>query len=189
MEEQEQADVVVWDAPYDEFVNTIDRILNKAASRQRRLNIPLRFGFPSMEYFYSHFECTRCGKCCTERPITDKEDEYVALTPDEFERLKELLPQCGKKLRTEEIKDELFGYPICMLTYKIDYPCPLFRDNACIVYESRPLVCRMYPLGEPFKKAPDKFTVNTKCPAAVKRAKEIMILAYIERRKKRDTGS
>jgi Fe-S-cluster containining protein len=86
-----------------------------------------------------HFECTRCGVCCT-----GGADEYVFLEPDDVPVLAaELglsLPGFRRRylMRTDE--GDL------VLRMRDDGACVLLAaDGTCRVYRGRPLQCRTYP--------------------------------------------
>lgn len=86
-----------------------------------------------------HFDCTRCGACCSGGP-----DEHVFLADGEAERIAAYLGIgrdwfCRRYLaRTEEGDLVLATEPggACVL---------LCHDGTCRAYEARPVQCRTYP--------------------------------------------
>lgn len=66
------------------------------------------------------FECSKCGKCCS---------NYLPLQKEEIKTMKKLAIKENKQLLNKE------WYSICpFLNYK----------NECDIYENRPLICREY---------------------------------------------
>lgn len=66
------------------------------------------------------FECSKCGKCCS---------NYLPLQKEEIDTMKKLATKENKHLLDKE------WYNICpFLNYK----------NKCDIYENRPLICREY---------------------------------------------
>ncbi len=78
------------------------------------------------EEILSYFECERCGECCRTLPIS--------LSWADIERL--------YKIEGEGFFDKLDNDAIenCLRT-----PCPYLKDNRCMIYDKRPLVCRVFP--------------------------------------------
>ena len=121
------------------------------------------------------FVCTQCGECChirEDKYFTQKEEEeykkymyksfgiiYLAglheITISIWPEEKESLEKEAKKKKTElKIRPKRAVYnsktnQLIMLDYFIDHEtCPFFdkKKKQCTVYESRPLICRSYPL-------------------------------------------
>lgn len=90
------------------------------------------------------FHCTQCGKCCIHR-------EDILLNPrDIFKMSKEL------KMTTEEFfKQYCEAYvgddsrvPIVRIKPRGSVRrCPLLKDRKCLVHQSKPSVCAMFPIG------------------------------------------
>ncbi len=78
------------------------------------------------EAILAYFRCERCGECCRTLPIS--------LTWADIERL--------YKMEGDSFFDKLDDSAIenCLKT-----PCPYLRDNRCMIYDKRPLVCRVFP--------------------------------------------
>ena len=78
------------------------------------------------EDILSYFKCERCGDCCRTLPIS--------LGWDDIERL--------YKEEGESFLDKLDDNAIenCLKT-----PCPYLKGNKCMIYDKRPLVCRVFP--------------------------------------------
>ena len=91
----------------------------------------------NVDYFLKHFNCQRCGKCCTE-------GKGVALLSSEIRRLKEIIPiETG--ISWSQFKDE---HTYTMNGWRLlKFPCALYIDNKCSIYNNRPTACRLYPLG------------------------------------------
>ena len=83
-------------------------------------------------------ECERCGRCCSHLRIGD-EAAGLSLFPDEVHLFPEELvrPHLGKGV----------SEPTSIFTYQhTENVCVNLRDNMCQVYESRPLMCRSFPV-------------------------------------------
>lgn len=56
------------------------------------------------------------------------------------------------------------GQPV-VIKWLIDHAdCPLLKDNKCIAYDKRPLICRVYPLVPPFICEKGKQQLSPYCP-------------------------
>ncbi|MHC1611587.1 MAG: YkgJ family cysteine cluster protein [Candidatus Methanospirareceae archaeon] len=73
-----------------------------------------------------YFDCERCCKCCREMPIH--------LNDEDMERLGRI---DGEALFDKMDEREVDNY--------LKTPCPYLKGNACTVYESRPMSCRIFP--------------------------------------------
>jgi len=78
------------------------------------------------EEIQKYFKCERCAECCRTLPIS--------LDWEDIERL--------YKLEGERFLDKLDENVIenCLKT-----PCPYLREKKCLIYDKRPLVCRVFP--------------------------------------------
>lgn len=86
-----------------------------------------------------HFECTRCGACCT-----GSADEYVFLDLAEARRLGEHLGLNWSWFRRRYLART--GEGDLVLSMKAGGDCILLgADGACRAYAARPAQCRSYP--------------------------------------------
>lgn len=81
------------------------------------------------------FDCKRCGGCCG--PITWFEPERIVVQEYckkyniEYKEWRENLEQVEKKMEEGNILVEE------------DFKCPFIKENQCIIYPARPLICRL----------------------------------------------
>ncbi|MDX9740067.1 MAG: YkgJ family cysteine cluster protein [Gammaproteobacteria bacterium] len=86
-----------------------------------------------------HFECTRCGACCSGGP-----DEHVFLEPDEVPALAAELELSTSSFRRRYLMRTEEGDLV--LRMRDDGACILLAaDGTCGAYRARPLQCRTYP--------------------------------------------
>jgi Fe-S-cluster containining protein len=84
------------------------------------------------------FLCTKCGVCCTLEgfltagEVTAKPDEY----PQVRDKNRALFDKLGKMWEADETKYD---------NYIAHTPCPFLANNACSIYEIRPVGCRLFP--------------------------------------------
>lgn len=109
------------------------------------------------------FHCTRCGICCGD---TEEKTRHIILLRTEAEQIAKTTVQPisnfavkinGKTPYIYEIKKRKNG------------KCIFLENNRCIVYSSRPLICRFYPFelkGTNSKKF--KFLYTEECPGLKK---------------------
>ncbi len=83
-------------------------------------------------------ECTQCGRCCSNLRRGD-ETTGLTLFPDE----KDLFPQDKVRPYLGRGKDAV----AVVFTYQhTENVCTHLVDNLCQIYESRPLMCRSFPV-------------------------------------------
>lgn len=103
-----------------------------------------------------HFECTRCGNCCTGEPgavyVTDEEIEAISA-------------HLGRMREAVIIEHTRMVGGLQALQEKPNGDCVYFGDRSCAVYPARPKQCRTWPFwlnnlrsGERWQKA------RTRCP-------------------------
>jgi Fe-S-cluster containining protein len=118
------------------------------------------------------FKCSMCSFCCSnlgrksnEKPSEEKKEEsQLNLIPPfqlypkkdglhlyefEYKKLKKLAEDKGIKVKFSPfmILFDLNTDKCLVLDWFIDEKiCPFLKDNKCIIYDERPLLCRRYPL-------------------------------------------
>lgn len=129
--------------PHSGIKMTVEEYYELLASKKTPLNTGVKFE-KIVDAFYKEFECERCGHCCT--------------------KLSEIELEKSERKKYKHIKRD--G------KYFMPMPCTYY-DNGCKIYNSRPTVCRRYPLI----KISGVAHISTRC----KGAKEIC-LKLIQRR-------
>jgi Fe-S-cluster containining protein len=97
------------------------------------------------------FECKQCGRCC--KVFADKGVNIQGLPLYEWEKeqLEKIATERGITLKFEPVDliyDKKSNLYICAQFTLKQEPCPFLIENKCSIYENRPLVCKMYPLGK-----------------------------------------
>jgi Fe-S-cluster containining protein len=95
------------------------------------------------------FTCDRSGKCCR-----DRFENPILLSPYDVHRLRNNLKIPSRQFAAK-FGCKIFGsesqLPIMLLDFeqqgKNHNKCPFLMSYGCKVYEDRPLVCRLYPVG------------------------------------------
>ena len=94
------------------------------------------------------FHCKQCGKCCINR-------EDILMSPqDIFRAAKELKTTPAEFIHQycESYLGSTSRMPIVRLLPKGSIKrCPLLKDRKCMIHNSKPAVCAMYPLGRAIK--------------------------------------
>lgn len=144
-----------------QFLNTLDE--------ETYSGIQDRFG--SIERFLSpgdsfKFTCDRSGKCCR-----DRYDKPILLSPYDVYRLRNDLNISSRQF-ADRFGQRILGadsqLPILLLdfqqTSKNHNKCPFLMSYGCKVYEDRPLVCRLYPVGRMIDTDMSSYFFLTKTP-------------------------
>lgn len=90
------------------------------------------------------FKCKKCGQCCK-----NFGGGFLPLWEWEVDKLKKIIEEkfISPNLEYSEIwLDEKSGLTFCFQMRLAHEPCPFLRDNKCVIYKNRPLVCRCFPL-------------------------------------------
>ncbi len=86
-----------------------------------------------------HFECTRCGACCT-----GSAEEYVFLSREEARRLGAHLGLSWSWFRRRYLT--YTAEKDLVLRMRDDGACAMLRaDGSCRAYQARPVQCQTYP--------------------------------------------
>jgi Fe-S-cluster containining protein len=84
-----------------------------------------------------HFECTRCGRCCTGA------SGYVWVTDEDIEALAEYLSMTLAAFGRRHLRQ--VGLRYALLERAATGDCVFLRDGLCTVYDRRPSQCRRFP--------------------------------------------
>ncbi|MEJ2281485.1 MAG: YkgJ family cysteine cluster protein [Candidatus Bathyarchaeota archaeon] len=106
-----------------------------------------------------NFECSHCGKCCGD---TEEKIRHILLLKSDIDRIsKETL------LNYTEFAEKSTGTEpyIYELKKTKSGSCFFLKNNLCIIYEIRPLICRFYPFPlENLGNNKHAFSFTKKCP-------------------------
>lgn len=97
--------------------------------------------------------CSKCtyAYCCYEPLYADIEEVKAmveALTPEQLQHVKEATAEWVRKAIGSHLLAE--KEPNAMLWRREEIACPFLKDRRCMVYDRRPIGCRMYfARGEP----------------------------------------
>lgn len=87
-----------------------------------------------------NWRCLGCGECC--KHLVGR-GFGMALLPGERQRLNFYAHKYGINFETKPLVSGIIG---CRLYQVTQEKCPFLRNNKCLVYDARPLVCQMFPL-------------------------------------------
>ena len=106
------------------------------------------------------FECNKCGICCGD---TKEKARHVLLLDLEAKEVSE-----KTSLEVSDFSFRIEGKEPYSLEMKKndDGKCVFLRDNSCIIYSFRPLICRFYPFELKFNTEQDRylFEFTLECP-------------------------
>lgn len=91
------------------------------------------------------FSCISCGSCCRE---TEPGSNLVMVSPGEIRRMMEASGLAFEEIVTpypSTIRESGREYTFGWVIRRKDDHCMFLRDNSCLIYESRPWICRTYP--------------------------------------------
>jgi Fe-S-cluster containining protein len=81
-----------------------------------------------------NFNCTKCGNCCRKQHV-------IQLTGKDIVRASRYLKISRKEfIRSHAVKVENVWYLKNMWPF-----CEFLMNNECVIYEGRPIACRIYP--------------------------------------------
>lgn len=88
------------------------------------------------------FKCIKCGICCGD---THERKRHVLLLKEEADIIASTTHQCVTSF-AQKIQDTP-PYRYEMKKTLEDGKCIFLRENTCLIYSMRPLICRFYPFG------------------------------------------
>jgi Fe-S-cluster containining protein len=92
--------------------------------------------------------CLRCGNCC--RDVIGHE-RRILLTENDLKRIKDVTG-------LDDFFDETGEEPFKAIMKKKNGDCIFLREEECSIYDSRALLCRMYPFW--IEKINDEFIIK-----------------------------
>jgi Fe-S-cluster containining protein len=115
----------------------------------------LRFNYPT----HVNFDCSKCGLCCGD---TAEKVRHVLLLESDAERIERLT-----NLKANFFAAVASGKLPYLYEMKkgSDQKCVFLKDNQCMVYDIRPLICRFYPFElSTNDEGVHTFRVTDECP-------------------------
>ncbi|MDD1724874.1 MAG: YkgJ family cysteine cluster protein [Methanospirillum sp.] len=91
------------------------------------------------------FSCLSCGSCCRE---TEPGSNLVMVGPEEIRRMMDASGLAFEEIVTpypSKIHDSGREYTFGWVIRRKEDHCMFLRDNTCLIYASRPWICRTYP--------------------------------------------
>lgn len=114
-----------------------------------------------VEFYYPTnigWSCTQCGSCCGD---VEQKTRMILLLPDDIKRIEE-----KEKKDFYDKWDE--GNFIGLMCKKKNGKCVFHSPKGCSIYESRALLCRMYPFWLEKKDQSFVFGFSHDCPGTSK---------------------
>ncbi len=108
-------------------------MLNEIFESHQRNNSAIILPLGKLDQFWELFKCKKCGKCCVDLP------KGIRISKSELQQLAKL-----KNLKVTHFKRKYTTLVNDII--RMNYPCPFYKDG-CTIYDSRPAVCRYFPLG------------------------------------------
>ena len=115
----------------------------------------MNFGYPRN----IRFKCVKCGICCGN---TQERTRHVLLLDGEANEIAKATNQPISEFATEIEKGTPYRYE--MKKTKEDGKCVFLKDNRCVIYSKRPLICRFYPFGFTNYEQQKTFYYTKECP-------------------------
>nr|AJG38119.1 putative Fe-S oxidoreductase [bacterium enrichment culture clone fosmid MGS-K1] len=150
---------VKWDLDRVSFGAQVESIIDQARASNSVLPLPLSMckGMSMVEMVaavQANIDCSGCN----------------ALMPNEVRRLSAAYPDIMKRA-SHESPDGV---------YRLYQPCPFLKDNWCMIYNQRPLVCRFYPFqfGALTADKRPMASVSPNCPEARRIARRFYMVAW-----------
>ena len=104
------------------------------------------------------FECLRCSQCCSNLlRETDGILRGLALTPEEIDLFpsEHVLPS---------ISIGAYGRPKKVVAFQMDLNrCPHLEGSSCLIYDKRPIECRIYPFEVKTKNQNQVLIIDNRC--------------------------
>ncbi|MBZ5529619.1 MAG: YkgJ family cysteine cluster protein [Acidobacteriia bacterium] len=99
-----------------------------------------------MMILQNHFECARCGACCTTAT------KNIAIYDVDIPVLAEDLHMSKMKFKKKYLSNKVEYTPVDRLPfYRMKLPCPFYNKEirGCNIYKlSRPIICRTHPIED-----------------------------------------
>ena len=99
------------------------------------------------------FKCKKCGFCC----------KYIILYPFDIMNLCKKLDITTKEFLKKHAKLNIDKDKILRCLLKEPQKCNFLKNNQCSIYESRPIRCRLFPLGRYFEDNEVSYIITGKC--------------------------
>ena len=115
-----------------------------------------------MSFSYPHnirFKCVKCGICCGN---TQGRTRHVLLLDEEAKEIAKAINQPISEFAAEIEKRTPYRYE--MQKNIEDGKCVFLKENRCVIYSKRPLICQFYPFGFTNSEQKKTFYYTKECP-------------------------
>lgn len=140
--------------PLEVYNEQVEKLIVACKEQESLIPVPLTASIMTINIFLHKFlDCSSCeAKCCKENMSYDKSPSanHIAMLEEEEKKIERLLNysqvnQLKKAIKREVVSKE--GTEV--VGYTMPFPCILLNkyDNKCVAYQSRPVVCRIFPIG------------------------------------------
>ncbi|MDD4325348.1 MAG: YkgJ family cysteine cluster protein [Candidatus Bathyarchaeota archaeon] len=132
-----------------------------------------------MEYIYPLnvcFDCNGCGLCCGD---TEHKTRHILLLDSEAKNISAHTNLSIEKFTQENHSKEPYVYE---MKKSDEGKCIFLKDNLCLIYQDRPLICRFYPfeLNYDNDKEIHYFSYTLECPTMNKTG-QMLTKKYFEK--------
>jgi Fe-S-cluster containining protein len=85
------------------------------------------------------FQCKRCAKCCGD---TEERIRLILILPIEAKRISQKISK-----HVDVFAEEIRGHEpyVYQMRKTSEGKCFFLKNNSCVIYPLRPLICRFYP--------------------------------------------
>jgi Fe-S-cluster containining protein len=110
------------------------------------------------------FKCIKCGICCGD---TQERTRHILLLDEEAKNIAATTNQRIPDFASRLDDKTLYHYEIKKT--ENDGKCVFLKENRCIIYYKRPLICKFYPFGfRTTQKQQEVFYFTNECPGVGK---------------------
>jgi Fe-S-cluster containining protein len=165
--------------PWDWTDIDVDRLLDAFAKEDIAPTFELP---PSLEYIeplLASSHCRRCGRCCLVNPLNPAHSG-VEVFEVELKSISRYLRMPYKSLKKKTLAGQRLNNQLApngvAITRRLPLPCMFYdaKKKECKIYEVRPVVCRVYPVG--FTESDMSFKIRVNCEYGRDLYKSLIVL-------------
>jgi len=97
------------------------------------------------------FKCIQCGACCKDISGKLTSSRGLPLFEWEVKKIKKLAKKHNLPIEIkpiDNILDKLSGLYFCTGYLIKNEPCTFLKNNKCLIYKNRPIICRAFPIAK-----------------------------------------